>query len=61
VFEVADTGGAFGAGEQRIDVFFEDFDAGRDWHNRTYLARLEGLTIYVARPIPPELGQVAVP
>jgi len=61
VYEVVDTGGAFGPGEQRIDVFYENFDAGREWHNRTYLARIKGLTIFVQRPTPPELGQTAGP
>ena len=61
LFEVADAGGAFGADEQRIDVFYDTYDAGRTFHNDSYLARIDGLTLFVARPIPPELGQVPSP
>jgi hypothetical protein len=61
LFEVVDAGGAFGPGEARIDVYFENYADGVRWHNDTYRTRLDGLTIYVARPIPPELGQVTSP
>ncbi|MFV2043619.1 MAG: hypothetical protein ACC700_10350 [Anaerolineales bacterium] len=54
MFEVVDTGGAYGPGEQRIDVFHEDAGMGLEWYNDTYPVRLDGFTIYVQRPIPPE-------
>jgi hypothetical protein len=61
VFQILDAGGAFGPGEARIDVFFNNYEDGLEWSNNTYLARRDGFTIYLEQPIPPEIDQVTGP
>jgi hypothetical protein len=61
LFEIVDAGGAFGPGEARIDIFFNSYEDGLEWSNNTYLTRIDGFTIYLEQPIPPELDQVSGP
>jgi hypothetical protein len=60
LFKVEDTGGAFGPGEPRFDVFYEDKDEGADFYSRTYDIRREGgSVVYVFRSVPPTIEEVS--